>query len=290
MMSAWLVSNLPSAGRIRPVGWLALALCLLPVQPALAAVPNVGRPLGILLQIEGIEGESTLPQHEGWMLVEGLDSGLTVPVVLSPIAGGGGDVPAAVPEAVTCIKELDKASPKLVEALSRGQSIPRARLEFYTLGEAGGLVRFYQLQLEDILISAYSLAGVGLAERPVERVRIDYRRVDWTYTEFAAEGKPLADHRAFWDFVQDKGGYEWIRRGFKVSAATETGRNGVRLRWLAEAGRKYRILRTDLLNGQFSQALPDIEATADAEQELWVPRDGPFGFFIITEVDETGAP
>lgn len=286
----WSVFTHRSEGRTGLVRWLVLAVCLGMAAPVLGAVSGVGRPLGILLQLEGIAGESNLPEHEGWMAVERFDTALRA-VVAGPFAAGraGAGLPVA-PESVACWKRLDKASPKLAEAVCKGQAIPQARIEFYTISEADRVVRFYQVHLEDVLVSSYSLAGDDLPERPLERVALDFQRVEWTYTEFSVEGRPLADHRTFWDFVSNEGGYERIRRGFKVSAGTEIGRNGIRLRWISEAGRKYRILRSDLLNGEFTQVLPDVESAGDQEQELWVPREGPFGFFIITEVDDGGLP
>jgi len=148
----------------------------------------------------------------------------------------------------------------------------------------------HSLQLTNLQVGACAMEAGDGSVRPIERVTLDFEQVEWTYTEFTADGRALADHRTFWDLVSGEGGYQRVRLGFKVSAATEIGRNGISLRWLAETGRKYRILQSNLLNGQFTQALPDLDAMGDGEQGLWVPRDGPFGFFIITEVDEAATP
>ncbi|MCP5522068.1 MAG: type VI secretion system tube protein Hcp [Verrucomicrobiales bacterium] len=265
---------------------LVLAACLGCGLSALGAVAGGGQPLGLVLQLEGIEGECALPKHEGWIVLEDVDWDLA-----GPSAAGSGRVGSGgVPGPVSFLKRIDKSSPLLAEAACKATVVPTARLEFFTLGDAGKLVRFYQVQLRNVQVGACAMEAGDGSVRPIERVTLDFEQVEWTYTEFTASGLALADHRTFWDIVSGEGGYQRIRLGFKVSAATEIGRNGIRLRWLAETGRKYRILQSNLLNGQFTQALPDVDSTGDGEQELWVPRDGPFGFFIITEVDEAATP
>lgn len=276
--------------RMRPARMLAFAASLALLQSVLGTIPDVGRPVGIVLQVEGVEGESQLPGHEGWIAVERLAWNLTKgrkAVATSSTGDGNSGFPV---NTISMIKEVDKSSPKIAEAVCKGAVIPRARFEFLTIGAGESLVRLYQVMLENVFVSSYSVEGGVGAVRPRERVSLDFEKVAWTYTELSLEGRPLADHRAFWDFVVNEGGFERLRRGFKVSAATETGRNGLRLRWLAESGRKYRILRSNLLNGQFTQVMPDLDSAGDAEQELWVPFEGPFGFFLITEVEQGATP
>lgn len=160
-----------------------------------------------------------------------------------------------------------------------------------TASFGGSRATYYRYELKNVMVTSYSVSGATQSDqRPVEQFSLNFEKIEWTYTELAHDGKPLADHRAYWDFVLNQGGSDRTRRGFKVSAGTEIGRNGVRLRWLAESGRKYRSLRSDLINSRFTQALPDVDSAGDIEQELWVPGEGPFGFFIITEVDPGGAP
>jgi len=81
----------------------------------------------IFLQIEGIPGESQTEHHAGWIEVEAFAGGIA--------SGRGGVVPGqptprtSATAEVTFLKFTDKSSPRLAQALCRGEVFPKARFE-----------------------------------------------------------------------------------------------------------------------------------------------------------------
>jgi type VI secretion system secreted protein Hcp len=82
-------------------------------------------------------------------------------------------------------KMVDKATPKLYEACSKGTTIASATLRFYY--EPDGL-NFLTIELQNAVI--ISVHDYGIVEgRPTETVSFVYDSIKWTYTEFDKDGK-----------------------------------------------------------------------------------------------------
>ena len=234
----------------------------------------------IFLQIEGVPGEATEPAHHGWIAVDGFSSGLRP---------GGGSAPARQPAAtgigaigeVGFVKHTDKSSPKLAEALCQGVAFPKLTFEFVTVGEL--CARFYRVELEDVVVTAFRSAGEG-EDRPTEELSLSFARATWVYTELAGSGKALADHRLQWDFLRNEGGTSTGRRGFTANAVVRPGR-GLVLRWISAPGRRYQLFRSQDPAGPYVLAR-EIEASASGEERTEdLPTGRQLDFFLLREVD-----
>jgi len=73
-------------------------------------------------------------------------------------------------------RRVDKSSPKLMEACANGKHIDKVDL---TLRKAGGESEtYYKYELENVIITSYSVSGAGQADdRPTEEVAFYYNKV-----------------------------------------------------------------------------------------------------------------
>ena len=105
-------------------------------------------PMPCYLSIEGqnqgkIEGSSTVTGHEGMILVQAVEHLIDIPK--NPQTG----LPAGkrVHQGMTLTKEIDKSSPKLLQALTSGEQLKSVVLEFYRISPKGTEEKYYTITL-----------------------------------------------------------------------------------------------------------------------------------------------
>ena len=86
------------------------------------------------LKISGVDGESTDKDHDGWIDVLSYSGSSIQPS--SSVTGTSRDRGSVSMSDFTITKELDKATPKLNEALLKGETIPRIELEVTGSGQS----------------------------------------------------------------------------------------------------------------------------------------------------------
>ncbi len=98
---------------------------------------------------------------------------------------------------------LDKASPKLYDAVCTGKHIKEVILELCRAG--GDKVKYMEVRLEQVLISRvapYGSAGDGF---PSETLSLSYGKIKWTYTQQKrADGAGGDNVSAGWDLTTNK--------------------------------------------------------------------------------------
>jgi type VI secretion system Hcp family effector len=226
----------------------------------------------IFLKLDGIPGESLDAAHRDWIEVLSFSE---------PLSSPAGRQTAAEVGVLRFVKPADKSSPKLAEAVCLGKLSTSARFEFITRGARD--MRFYVVDLKEVAVESYTIAGARTAQ-PVEEVTLSFNHATWTYTEFTTTGKPLADHRAYWDFVRNEGASAVELQGFKISAVVRPG-GTLGVRWAPTPGQRYQLLRSSRPEGPY-QAIRDIAAVATGE-ERWeeLPAGNQFDFFLLREAE-----
>ena len=154
------------------------------------------------LKIDGIAGESLDDKHKDWIEVLSYGHGVS-----QPASAGRADH-----QDFSVVKELDKSSPKLAEALCTGQHIPYIQLELCRA--AGDKEKYMEYKMEDVMVSSYEtiapahvqgqstleykiiiIEGISGGETlPLEEVSFNYRRIMWEYT--SEDGNSI---RTCWD-------------------------------------------------------------------------------------------
>src|SRR5215510_2562516 len=101
--------------------------------------------------------------------------------------------------AVSIVKQLDKASPKLAQACAAGEHFKNATL---TLSRAGGDKQPYmKYKLTDVLIENVSVGGSSQGEGgvPSEEVGLRYSKIELEYTVVDLSGKAAGNVSGGWD-------------------------------------------------------------------------------------------
>lgn len=136
----------------------------------------------IYLSLDGIPGESLEDKHKDWIEVLSYGHSMTQPTSSTRSSAGGATTGRAEHGDIVITKHIDKASPKLYEALSKGTHIPKATIEFLRAG--GDKVKYLEIKLEEILISnVTSGGGSGADNFPTEQVSLNYGKIEWVYTQ-----------------------------------------------------------------------------------------------------------
>lgn len=171
-------------------GLFALATGCVMAVPAMAASD-------IYLKIEGIPGESAAADHKGEIEVLSWSLGASQPA--SPRFGGSAaagratqGAPAAPPQgpgAITVSKSYDPSSAKLMQACAQGKHFPKATLSVRKAG--GGQQEYMTYELENVMISSYSLSAQGGAsgggDRPMESLSLNYTKITYKTTDDGAK-------------------------------------------------------------------------------------------------------
>ena len=105
------------------------------------------------LLIDGIKGESTDSAHQGWIEITSTHLGVTQPRSTSASTAGGHTTGHAEHRTISLTKLADIASPILLQHCSMGKTIAKAKLEFMRADGNGTPVKYYQIELENVMIS-----------------------------------------------------------------------------------------------------------------------------------------
>ena len=138
------------------------------------------------------------------LLIDGLPAGLAGPIdVLSwkhgftvPPSPNGDDGPPKEKKHGRCdhadltiSKYLDRASPTFNQWASAATPIPKAVVTISQSAKADGApVRFYTLDLEDVLITSRKVKSGHPAELPIETLTLHYNKIKWTYQVQGVKG------------------------------------------------------------------------------------------------------
>lgn len=175
--------------------------------PAPDLAQDMGAGYEIFLYIDGLPGESTDEEHEGWIEVLSYSHGISQPAASSISSGSSRIAGRSEHQSFTVVKQLDKTSPKLALYCCSGTHIPEVILELcYATGDR---LRFMEYTLSDVIVSSVSPSGsVESGEAlPLEEVSFSYGRIEWKYTEMDPDtGKAKGNVEANWDLTTNTGG------------------------------------------------------------------------------------
>ncbi len=139
--------------------------------------------LDTYLQIEGVDGESLDDKHKNWIELLGFSHQMDQPTSASRGSAGGAATGRVVHGDFIISKYIDKASPKIYEAISKGTHFKKMKIECCRAG--GSQVKYLEINLEEVLIASVSLSKhSGSAEDlPTESVSLNYGKIEWIYTQ-----------------------------------------------------------------------------------------------------------
>jgi len=155
------------------------------------------------LQIEGVKGESNDSDHQGWIECESVNWGVSQPKSATTSTAGGHTAGRADLTDVTFTKQADLSSPLLLQMCAGGKTISKAKFEFQRADGGNGPVKYYEMELENVLIShvSPSVCGGGIM---TESVGLKFSKVRWKYTRQKIAGGASGNTTGGWDLATNR--------------------------------------------------------------------------------------
>ncbi len=148
------------------------------------------------IKFDGIEGEAKDDKHKGWSDLSSFSQLITKPGAGTGATRRRGDV---ILEDLTCVKELDKASPKLAERVCTGKVFPKVEIHVTASYTDSNRVTYYAYELKNVQIVSYQVSGAGQSEDvPMEEFALNFEEIKVTYTENDNAGKKKGNIEYTW--------------------------------------------------------------------------------------------
>ncbi len=155
------------------------------------------------LKIDGIPGESSDDKHAEWIEIVSFDHNMEQPASSTASNAGGATAERVNHGTFNITHLLDKASPKLYEAVCTGKHIKDVTLELCRAG--GDKLKYMEIKLEQVLVSSIAPSGAAGGDFPSEMVSFSYGKIKWTYTQQKrADGAGGGNVSAGWDLTSNK--------------------------------------------------------------------------------------
>lgn len=159
--------------------------------------------IDVYLQIDGIKGESADSKHKDWIECQSVNWSLNQPKSATASTGGGHTAERAELSEVSFSKVADLASPILAQHCAMGKTIPRAKFEFMRADGQGDPIKYYEVELENVLIS-HVAQGVAGGDVMGESVGLKFSKVKWKYTQQKIGGGSGGNTAGGWDLASNR--------------------------------------------------------------------------------------
>jgi type VI secretion system secreted protein Hcp len=159
--------------------------------------------IDVYLQIDGIKGESADDRHKDWIECKSVSWGVTQPKSATASTGGGHTAERCEHEEILLSKLADLSSPMLLQTCSSGKTIPKARLEFMRADGQGERVKYFEIELENVLIGSVK-PGVGEGSFLAEEIGLKFSKVKWKYTQQKIGGGAGGNTSGGWDLATNR--------------------------------------------------------------------------------------
>ena len=143
------------------------------------------------IKFEGIDGESKNETHQRWSDIESFNQELGN--ILTVIATSRRNT-GSLGKSISIVKKIDKSSPKIMEALTRGERIPKVEIE---ISRSRNNV-IYRYELENVMVTKYIVMGND-PELPTEEITISFENQKVRYTEYDETGRRVGDTETEYD-------------------------------------------------------------------------------------------
>lgn len=159
--------------------------------------------IDVYLQIDGIKGESMDDKHKDWIECTSVTWGVKQPRSATASTGGGHTAERCEHEEVVIDKLADLASPILLQTCSAGKTIPKAKLEFMRADGQGDRIKYFEIELENVLIGAIK---PKVEEDAIiqEKVGLKFSKIKWKYTQQKVTGGAGGNTSGGWDLATNK--------------------------------------------------------------------------------------
>lgn len=155
------------------------------------------------LQIDGVKGESADSKHQGWIECTEVHWSITQPRSATASTGGGHTAERAELSEISVSKLVDVASPLLAQLCACGKTLPKAKLEMQRADGNGEPVKYFEVELENVLIAQVAPSFTG-GEFPTESLGLKFSKARWKYTQQKVGGGSSGNTAGGWDLATNR--------------------------------------------------------------------------------------
>jgi type VI secretion system secreted protein Hcp len=159
--------------------------------------------IDVYLQIYGIKGESMDETHRDWIECATAHFGVHQPRSATASTGGGHTAERVHMEDIFFTKVADLSSPLLLQTCSMGKTIPKAKFEFMRADGQGVRIKYFQIELENVLIGRVS-PRIQPGAILKENITLKFAKVRWQYTQQRIGGGGGGNTAGGWDLSANK--------------------------------------------------------------------------------------
>jgi type VI secretion system secreted protein Hcp len=147
------------------------------------------------IKFDGVDGEAQDRDHRSWSDLISFSQGQLVPTAAATNRAAG----RVVFEDIVIAKELDKASPKLAEAVAKGKVFPTVVIHWARVVAGGTAQTYYTYELKNVQVTSYSIGGSAQSEPvPTETLSLNFEEIKVTYTESSETGQAKGNVEYSW--------------------------------------------------------------------------------------------
>ena len=149
----------------------------------------------MLLQIEGVQGESQIEGKDGWIDIYSYSLGASNPSSVSTGQGSGaGKVSIS---SISIQKVVDKASPILFLKCCTGKHFTKAKLVVREAGDKP--LEYMVMSFEQVYVDSVSWGGAAGGGKPTESLSLSFAKMTIEYYPQKADGTLDSKVPAGWD-------------------------------------------------------------------------------------------
>jgi type VI secretion system secreted protein Hcp len=112
--------------------------------------------IGVCSRIDGIKGASFDDKHNDWIACATVNWSIVHPGSATASTAGGHTAERVEMTDILFRKVSDLSSPTLMQTCAMGRTIPKAKFEFMRADGQGVRVKYFEIELENVLISRVS--------------------------------------------------------------------------------------------------------------------------------------
>jgi len=159
--------------------------------------------IDVYLQLDGIKGESTDANHPGWIECTSAQWGISQPRSATSSTAGGHTAERCDMRSISITKHADLASPLLMQSCAAGRTLPKGRIEFLRADGQGERVKYYEVELENVLIGSVN-QSVHQGDILQDSVSLKFSIVRWKYTQQKIAGGSGGNTRGGWNLSTNR--------------------------------------------------------------------------------------
>lgn len=159
--------------------------------------------IDVYLQIDGIKGESADAGHQGWIECSSVEWAVTQPKSATASTAGGHTAERANLSEIGITKLADLASPILFQSSACGKTFPKAKLEFMRADGDGKPIKYFEIQLENVLI-CHMASSVSEGMVLSESLGLKFSRIKMAYIQQKVGGGTLGSTMGGWDLASNR--------------------------------------------------------------------------------------